>query len=899
MNRKQRRAAGKSSRSASNAPGGTATETIATGAGGFLEAGLKHHQEGRLAEAEADYRRALAAHPGHPDALHRLGVLALQTGRAGLSVELLGQAIEGNKRNPFYFSSLGNALQALKRFDEALDAYGEALTLNPSYAEAFNNCGVALQELKRSGEALECYGKALALNPSYAQACNNRGIVLQALNRSGEALAAYDKALALNPSYAEAFNNRGIALQALNRSGEALAAYGEALALKPSYAEAFNNRGIALQALKRPDEALESFEHALALNPFYAQAFNNRGRALQELKRPGEALESYEKALALDPAYAEAFNNTGSALEVLKRFDDALAAYGEALALKPDLADAFNNRGNALIELKRPGEALESYDEALALKPGYAEAFNNRGNALRALKRPGEALDAYDRALALKPSYADALNNRGNVLLLQNRYGEALASYEKAAALQPDRADGFGGMMSCAGSLCDWRRKAALSADVAACIEERRSIVAPFVLLGYSSDPSLQLQCARNFAEGTMPPLPPPLWTGQARRHDKVRIAYLSADFRQHATAHLMAGLFERHDRSRFETTAVSFGADDKSEMRKRLVSAFDRFIDVRQESDEAAAKLLHTLQVDIAVDLMGHTHDSRPGILAYRPAPVQACYLGYPGTMGVPFMDYIIADNIVAPFEHQPFFSEKIVHLPGCYQVNDTKRNIAERTPTRREAGLPEEGFVFCCFNQSWKIAPDMFAVWMRLLNAVEGSVLWLLRGSPGTERNLRSEAQAQGIDPERLVFAALLPSEDHLARHRLAGLFLDTLPCNAHTTASDALWTGLPVVTQMGGAFAGRVAASLLHAAGLPELITHNIADYEALALRLARDPILLESYRQRLNANRLTHPLFDTGRFRCIIETAYLKMWEIWQRGGQPGSFAVEAEGVCRLR
>ena len=367
----------------------------------------------------------------------------------------------------------------------------------------------------------------------------------------------------------------------------------------------------------------------------------------------------------------------------------------------------------------------------------------------------------------------------------------------------------------------------------------RKSIIAPFTLLGYSGEPAPQLQCAKNYIEHHVPLPLRPLWTGAIWRHDKVRIAYLSADFHQHATAYLMAELFERHDRSRFEIIGVSLGRDDNSEMRKRLVAAFDQFHDVRAKNDEEVAKLLHDLQVDIAIDLKGYTRDARPGILAYRPAPIQASYLGFPGTMGAEFIDYIIADKTVAPFEHQPFYTEKIVHLPDCYQVNDSKRKIAERTPTRQEAGLPEQGFVFCCFNNNWKITPDVFGVWMRLLHAVEGSVLWLFGDNESAERNLRVEAQARGIDPSRLVFAGRLPLEEHLARHRLADLFLDTLPCNAHTTASDALWAGLPVLTREGTAFAGRVAASLLYAVGLPELVTHSIEDYEALALRLARDP------------------------------------------------------------
>jgi predicted O-linked N-acetylglucosamine transferase (SPINDLY family) len=315
------------------------------------------------------------------------------------------------------------------------------------------------------------------------------------------------------------------------------------------------------------------------------------------------------------------------------------------------------------------------------------------------------------------------------------------------------------------------------------------------------------------------------LWSGTIYQHEKVRIAYLSADFRRHPVASLIAELIERHDRTRFEVLGVSFGADDKSDMRARLVKSFDQFHDVRLQADGEVAKLLSELQVDIAVDLMGHTQDARPDVLAYRPAPIQINYLGYPGTMGAPFIDYGIADQLVLPFDQQGFYTEQIVQLPECYQVNDSQRRIADRTPTRREAGLPEEGFVFCCFNNNYKITVPVSDVWMRLVQAVNGSVLWLLMDNAGAQGNLRKEAAARGIDPARLVFAGRLPPEDHLARHRLADLFLDTLPYNAHTTASDALWAGLPLVSCRGETFAGRVSASLLDAIGLPELVTGSL--------------------------------------------------------------------------
>ena len=728
-------------------------------------------------------------------------------------------------------------------------------TRSPELALAFSQA-VALHHAGRLAEAETSYRHILKVQPDHFDSLHLLGVIYFQRGNHAEAVRQIDVALKINPKAAVAHNNRGVTLQELKRLDEALASYDKALALKPDYAEALYNRGNALQRLKQFDEALASYDRALALKPNYAGALNDRGNVLQELRRFDEALASYDKAIALKPDHAEAFYNRGNALQKPKRFDEAVANYDKALALKPDHAEALNNRGNALQQLKRFDEAVASYDKALALKPDYAEPFYNRGNALKEAKGFEEALVSYDRALALKPDHAHA----------------------------------FSGIADCVKKLCDWRRTTAFADDVISHISEKRSIIAPFLLLGYSGDPALQLQCARNYIENKFPLPLQPLWTGETWRHDKLRVAYLSADFHRHATAYLIAELFERHDRSRFEIIGVSFGVDDRSEMRRRLVAAFDQFYDVRRKNDEEVAKLLHDLQVDIAIDLKGHTQESRPGILAFRPAPIQASYLGFPGTMGVEFIDYIIADKTVAPFEHQPFYMEKIVHLPDCYQVNDTKRKIAERTPTRQQAELPQQGFVFCCFNNNWKITPDVFGVWMRLLHAVEGSELWLLGDNESTERNLRMEAQARGIDPVRIVFASRLPLDEHLARHRVADLFLDTLPYNAHTTASDALWAGLPVLTREGTAFAGRVAASLLHAIGLPELVTHSIEDYEALALRLARDPSLLQGYRNRLATNRLTHPLFDTERFRRHIEAAYLQMWEIWQRGDQRTTFAV---------
>jgi protein O-GlcNAc transferase len=864
-------------------------------ASAYLNIGLALTGLQRHAEALANYDRVLALRPDHAEALKNRGNALFALKRYAEALASYDRALALKPDHAEALISRGIALRGLQRHAEALASYDRALALKPDYAEAWNNRGNALLDLKRHEEALASYDRALALKPDHAEALNNRGNALHELKRHAEALVSLDHALALKPDYAEALNNRGNALFGLDRDAEALACYDRALALKPDYAEAMNNRGNALRNLERHEEALASCDRALALKPDYAEALNNRGNALFGLKRHEEALASFDHALALKPDYAEALNSRGNALLGLKRPEEALASYDRALALKPDDADALNNLGNALHDLGRHEESLACVDRSLELKPDYAEALNNRGNALFALKRQVEALASYDRALAVKPDYAEAMGNRGNALFDLKRYEEAAREFERSLSLKPDFDEAKGNTLRqqlyCCQLYCsDWKdydeNVELMVNDVVA--GKRPAI--PFIFLSASGSASDQLQCARIFSREKYPPAGEALWQGERYSHDRIRVAYLSADFLPHATAYLIAGLFESHDKSRFETTAISFSPDSTNEIRTRLEKSFDRFIDVRRNTDRETAALLRELEIDIAVDLKGYTQDARTGIFAFRGAPIQVNYLGYPGTMGADYIDYIIADRIVIPADQQSHYAEKVVYLPDSYQPNDSKRRISEQTPTRAEAGLPETEFVFCSFNNNYKIVPPVFDIWMRLLGQVEGSVLWLLADNAAAARNLRQEAELRGIAPDRLVFAPRMRPDDHLARHRLADLLLDTVPINAHTTASDALWAGLPIVTCLGSAFAGRVAASLLNAVGLPELIADNLADYEALALKLARDAGTLAAIRAKLAQNRATAPLFDTDRYRRHIESAYETMWQRYQRGEPPAGFAV---------
>ena len=479
---------------------------------------------------------------------------------------------------------------------------------------------------------------------------------------------------------------------------------------------------------------------------------------------------------------------------------------------------------------------------------------------------------------------------RARSFMNTNRFAEAVEASDSALALDPANTAAARVGITSRLQACDWHRREQDKQDITEGLRAGRVMISPFFHRNISDSEAESLVLARIAAKEFTRPAKP-VWQGETYRHDKIRIAYLSTDFRDHVVSDVMAGCFDHHDKMRFETTAISLGPDDASAMRRRIEVAVDRFIDAKAMSDARIAAILRELEIDIAIDLNGYSGRNRTGILAHRPAPVQVNYLGYPGTMGVPYFDYIIADHIVMPRGQQTHYTEKVVYMPRAYLPYDGNRRIAEKTPSRGEAGLPETDFVFACHNAPNKLGPEMFDVWMRLLQTVEGSVLWLKSLNPAAIGNLWHEARARGVAPDRLVFAPRLPyTEYHLARLRLADLFLDTLPYNAHATAWDALWVGLPVLTCIGNTFPGRVAASLLHAVGLPELVTTSLAEYEQLAVALARDPQRLGAIRAKLVTNRDTKPLFDAARFTRDLESAYETMWERTQRGEPPESFSI---------
>jgi len=750
---------------------------------------------------------------------------------------------------------------------------------------------IQLHQQGRLVDAERLYRQVLRVAPRDFEALHRLGVLKAQQGRPDEAVRLIESALAVDTTSVPAYLNCALVLAGAGRHDDALATYDRALAVDPRHASVLSMRADTLCDLGRHHEALASYDQAIAADPRLVPALVNRGVLLRELGRIDEALASYDRALAVEPRDAEAWNNRGVVLQELDRVPEALASYDRALANEPDHVAALFNCGNALLALRRPADAVNRYTRALALRPDFADASNNMGSALSRLGKFEQALTSYERTLALKPGHLDALVNRAGMLEKLGRHREAIAAYERLRALRPEPPTVLDALVHGRMAICHWSGMEALSRELIAAAVDGSAPVDPFNLLAFDTTPAEQLACGRHWIrEKKLKPVAYQL-DGAALSSQRIRVAYASADFHQHVTANVMAELFEVHDRTRFEVIGISFGPDDRSPMRSRLAKAFDRFLDVSTRTDGDIAKLMRELGTHIAVDLKGHTQDARVGIFAQRAAPIQVGHIGFPGTTGADFIDYIIADRIVLPLEQQPFFDEKVIHLPECYHLRDCTQRVASAIPSRAAVGLPERGFVFCCFNNSWKINPRMFDVWGRLLGAVAGSVLWLLSGNEHVIANLHKEIAARGIDPARLVFAPHRDLPDHLARLTLADLFLDTLPYNAHTTASDALWAGVPLVTCTGPAFAGRVATSMLHAVGLPELVTTTLEDYEALARKLAGDAALLQSIRGKLASNRLHCPLFDTARFARHLESAYATMVEIWRRGEAARGFSVD--------
>lgn len=771
----------------------------------------------------------------------------------------------------------------------ALRRYDEAVAIGSDDAMLWCERGSVLADLGRSELALSSYDRALSLDSELADAHDFRAIVLAQAGRMEEALDGFDRALALHPGNLNALNNRGNVLKSLGRHQEALAVHDRIVAALPGFAPGHNNRGNSLIALGRLEEAVESFGRALAIDPDQVQSHLNRAHALVKLLRREEAIESFRQALARDPAQVEALVNLGELLASLGRQEEAAHYYNLAVSQDPTNIEACVGFGDVLLALSRPDLAAACYDRALSCDADNAEALGRMGMALVELYRRDEALSCFDRALALDPGDPQIWRSRALLLMEVGDMEQSLDSHTRALGLAPSFPYQAGQRLHVAMRLSHWpdfdRTRDSLIQSVVA--GERH--VAPFDFLAAVDDAALQKRCAELFVGYELPHVAEMPMSRRPARSGRIRVGYFSADFREHATMRLLLETLEAHDRDRFELVAISFGRDTQDASQRRVEAAVDRFVDVRTRTDQQIASLSRDLAIDIAIDLKGYTQGNRTAIFAHRAAPVQASYLGFPGTLGMAAMDYLIADEWLVPERARQHYAEKIVYLPGSYQANCRLYDIP-RIASRRDQQLPDEAFVYCCFNQNYKIVPALFDRWMAILRQVENSVLWLWANQGTARDNLRAHAAARGVDPERLVFADRLPTDAHLDRLRLADLFLDTVPCNAHTTASDALRIGLPVLTCPGASFAARVAASLLAAVDLPELIAADLDAYAALAVALGNDREWLGAIRQKLVRNRTQSSLFDPVRMARKLEAGFVAMHDRYRDGRAPDHIRV---------
>ena len=649
--------------------------------------------------------------------------------------------------------------------------------------------------------------------------------------------------------------------------------------------------GAANQSLNQQAAAEQGFTEAIRLNPNFFEAHYNLGNILKAQGKLAAAVESYHCALAIKPDSVVIHLNLGNALKAQGKLAAAAESYQRALAIKPNDATVHYNIGNTFQEQGDLAAAVESYHRALAIKPDYMEAHHNLGITFFEQGKLEAAMESYHRALVIKPDDAAIHYNLGNAFKEQGKLAEAVESYNRALAIKPNHVSAQSSKLHQQAHMCDWRMIAE-SAVVAATlgIEETNAIV-PFTTLSMEDHPARQRLRSEVWAGKQYKQRPLALPARPHIQPKKLKVGYFSADFHDHATFYLISGLFEHHDTARFDIYVYSYGSSQQDDVRDKLHQWVALFSDIRELSDKAVVDLARSHQLDIAIDLKGYTGKTRSALFAYRLAPIQINYLGYPGTMGAPFIDYLITDKVLIPNEQRSHYSEALIYLPDSYQPNDNQRQIATTTTTCSDFGLTDDAFVFCCFNNNYKITPQEFDIWIRLLKQIDNSVLWLLSSNQWAETNLRKEAEKRDISGERLVFADKLPLAEHLARHKHADLFIDTFNYNAHTTASDALWAGLPVVTKAGKQFAARVAASLLHAVGLPELITDNEADYEALVLELATDTDRLAELKQKLAQQKLAQPLFNTERYTRQLEDGYNQVYARYFDGQAPADIVIK--------
>ena len=843
----------------------------------LLQSAINLHRDGQFQMAKANYLKILTINPLQVDALHLLGVIELQASNWERAAEYISKSLTLNPNQPGALNNYGIVLKELKKYTLANEQYLKAIKLQPYDANAYMNLGNSYQAQGDLVEAIKAYDKSIVLEPTLTSAIINRALALSSQGAHVAAVLNYKLALLVDPRNPNIYNNLANSLKEIEEFQMALSCYTTAIDLNPRYADAYFNKGNLLRDIGRIEEALTFYNKAIEFNSTVVDHYINQGNLLIDLDQSQGALESFNIAIKMRPGFAQAYNNRGNAYLDLGLTAQALQDYSYALSLDPKYVQAYSNRGNALRLLGDLAAAKTNYLRALCLDPCFAVVHNNLGVLLMEsfLTRP--SIECFNAAIELNPTFADAYFNKANSLREIKFFSDAVTQYSNTLAIKPSYDFLKGLLLHSKMQVCDWSNLDHYISELITDIESHKKCSPPFPVLGLLDSPEHQLRVATLWTQVKFPQLQgsySAVGVHSTKSSSKIRLGYFSADFRDHPVSYLMADLFEHHDRSRFEIIAFSLGPYSRDFMRERLENSFDHWIECSSQSDDQIAVQARSMEIDIAIDLGGFTRNSRTGIFAKRAAPVQVSYIGYLGTMGAPYIDYLLADKVVIPPELQRFYTESIAYLP-IYQANDSKRQMANKAMTRKSLGLPEDAFIYCCFNTNYKITPEIFTTWMSILKQVKQGVLLIYADTETVKINLIREAQLQGVDVSRIYFGERLAQSEYLLRYTLSDLFLDTSPYNAGTTASDALWCGLPVLTMMGKSFASRIASSLLTALGMTELITHSLKEYENLAVELGHYPQKIFAIREKLRAQKNEAALFNTKKFTTELERVFLEM------------------------
>ncbi|XP_065020127.1 probable UDP-N-acetylglucosamine--peptide N-acetylglucosaminyltransferase SEC [Musa acuminata AAA Group] len=894
-----------------------------------------------LDHSNAIYRK----NPKRTDNLLLLGAIYYQLHDFDMCIAKNQEALAIDPHFAECYGNMANAWKEKGDIDLAIQLYQAAIKLRPNFSDAWSNLASAYTRIGRLTDAAQCCRNALALNPRLVDAHSNLGNLMKAQGLIQDAYNCYVEALRIQPTFAIAWSNlAGLFMESgdLNR---ALLYYKEAVKLKPAFADAYLNLGNVYKALRMPQEAIMCYQHAIQARPSCTMAYGSLAGIYYEQGHLDLAILHYKEAINCDSTFIEAYNNLGNALKDAGRVEEAISCYRSCLAFQPNHPQALTNLGNIYMECnmmsyaascykatlsvttglsapfsnlaiiyKQQGnyaDAIACYNEVLRIDPSAADGLVNRGNTFKEIGRVTEAIQDYVRAVSIRPNMAEAHANLASAYKDSGLVELAIKSYRQALMLRPDFPEATCNLLHTLQCVCDWDDREKRFAEVEAIIRRQIKMsvlpsVQPFHAIAYPIDPMLALEISRKYAAHcsliasryvlpafTHPPRVPVKSEG---KNGRLRLGYVSSDFGNHPLSHLMGSVFGMHNRETVEVFCYALSQNDGTEWRQRIQSEAEHFIDVCSMSSDMIARKINEDKIHILVNLNGYTKGARNEIFAMQPAPIQVSYMGFPGTTGASYIDYLVTDEFVSPTHLSQIYSEKLVHLPHCYFVNDYKqKNRDVLNPVcrhkRADYGLPEDKFIFACFNQLYKMDPDIFNTWCNILKRVPNSALWLLRFPAAGETRLRAYAAAQGVKPDQIIFTDVAVKNEHIRRSALADLFLDTPLCNGHTTGTDVLWAGLPIITLPLEKMATRVAGSLCLATGLgDEMIVNSLKEYEERAVALAENPSKLQALTNRLKAVRMTCPLFDTKRWVLNLERAYFKMWYLYCSGNHPQPFKV---------